>query len=485
MGDKTVIRAGYGMSTDSNNWRFFRNNWPLVSNADLQGASTFIPASSLHPLTLAPYPGLGVGIPAAVVPDLSSGNVPLPNNTGIGGFTIPFDFNRGYVHSYNLTLQRELPWGFVGEAAYVGNRAIRFLTNENINAAPAGGGNPGRPLFVRFGRNWGDVGCLCPDSNSYYDALQSKLTRRLSDGFSMGVAYTFSKAINSLDNEEVSGTFGVNGGFLFWPHPSVKDRNKALASYDRTHNLSIFGSYELPLGPGKRWAQSGILGAIVGGWQLNWLMQTMSGSMFTLFGGGAQVNAPGNQQTPDQIGPLNIIGGVGPVPGQPSCAPADLSCHYFDPSSFRAVPGTEIRFGTTGRNIIRGPGFFNLDSSIFRNFNITERVKFQFRMEMFGVTNTPHLNNPGTDCHRCRKLRGDHLDVEPGRPRYGKWRRTAGLVRSEGDILIEATCDPPFVQTCCSGGPGLDLGHRFVSSSHALFTRLVCHREPAAEFEMR
>ena len=395
-GSKTVIRGGYGMSADSNNWRFFRNNWPLISNADLQGASAFVPASSLTGETLVPYPGLGVGIPSAVVPDLSSGNVPLPNNTGIGGFTIPFDFNRGYVHSYNLTFQREF-LGFVGEAAYVGNRAIRFLTNENINAAPVGGGNAGRPLFVKFGKNWGDVGCLCPDTNSYYDALQAKLTRRLSNGFSMGVSYTLSKAINSIDNEEVGGTFGVNGGFLFWAHPSVKNRNKALASYDRTHNLSIYGGYELPFGSKKRWAQSGILGKIAGGWQVNWLMQTMSGSMITLGGGGAQVNAPGNLQTPDQIGPLTIIGGVGPVPGQPSCAPADLSCHYFDPSSFRAVPGTEIRFGTTGRNIIRGPGFFNLDGSIFRNFDITERVKFQFRMEMFGVTNTPHLNNPGTD----------------------------------------------------------------------------------------
>ncbi len=396
-GEKTVIRAGYGMSTDSNNWRFFRNNWPLVSNADLNQPSTFAPSSSLHPVSLAPYPGLFVGIPSAAVPDLSSGNVPLPNNVGIGGATIPFDFNRGYTHSYNLTVQRELPWHFVGEAAYVGNRAIRFLTNENINAAPVNGGQAGRPLFQRFGKNWGDVGCLCPDTNSYYDALQAKLNRRLVNGLSVGLSYTFSKAINSIDNEEVSGTFGVNGGFLFWAHPSVKARNKALASYDRTHNLSIYGGYELPFGKGKPWASSGIVAALAGGWQLNWLMQTMSGSMFTLFGGGTQVNAPGNQQTPDQIGPLVILGGVGPRPGQAACAPTDLSCHYFDPSSFRAVPPSEIRFGTTGRNIIRGPGFFNIDGSIFRNFNITETVKFQFRMEMFGVTNTPHLNNPGTD----------------------------------------------------------------------------------------
>jgi hypothetical protein len=255
-----------------------------------------------------------------------------------------------------------------------------------------------RPLFIKFGKNWGDVGCLCPDTNSYYDALQAKLNRRLTNGFSMGLAYTFSKAINSIDNEEVSGTFGVAGGFLFWPEPSVRNRNKSLASYDRTHNLSIYGGYELPFGKGKSWANGGgIVSALVGGWQLNWLMQTMSGSMITLTTGQAQLNAPGNQQTADQIGPLTILGGVGPRPGNPTCAPTDQSCHYFDPSSFRAVPAGQIRYGTTGRNIIRGPGFFNVDSSIFRNFNITETVKFQFRMEMFGVTNTPHLNNPGTD----------------------------------------------------------------------------------------
>jgi hypothetical protein len=61
------------------------------------------------------------------------------------------------------------------------------------------------------------------------------------------------------------------------------------------------------------------------------------------------------------------------------------------------VPGSEIRFGTVGRNTIRGPGFFNLDVGLFRDFSITERIKFQFRMEMFGATNTPHFANPGTD----------------------------------------------------------------------------------------
>jgi len=118
---KSVIRAGYGMSADSNNWRFFRNNWPLVSNADVQGSTVYYPAASLTGETLATYPGLRVGIPAVTLPDLSSGVVPLPSNTGVGGGTVPFEFRRGYVHSYNLTLQREFRQGLVAEAAYVGS----------------------------------------------------------------------------------------------------------------------------------------------------------------------------------------------------------------------------------------------------------------------------------------------------------------------------------------------------------------------------
>ena len=55
-----------------------------------------------------------------------------------------------------------------------------------------------------------------------------------------------------------------------------------------------------------------------------------------------------------------------------------------------------MRFGTTGRDIIRGPGFFDLDASIFRDFRLTERFKLQIRAECFGLTNAPHFSNPGT-----------------------------------------------------------------------------------------
>jgi hypothetical protein len=72
-----------------------------------------------------------------------------------------------------------------------------------------------------------------------------------------------------------------------------------------------------------------------------------------------------------------------------------LACSYFDPSSFTAP--TTAAFGTAGRDILRGPGFTNLDFSLFRNFKLTERFTFQFRAEAFGVTNTPHFANPNVN----------------------------------------------------------------------------------------
>jgi hypothetical protein len=393
---RIVIRGGYGMSADNNNWRFLRNNYPATTNSDVLGSTSFYPVGSLTGETLHPYPGLQAGIPAVKIPDVSSGVIPLPDNINPGN-TIPFNFRRGYIHSYNFTVQTEIA-GVMMEAAYVGTRGIRMLTSENINAAPIGGGNAGRLLNSIYHRSWGDVNALAPDANSYYDSMQIKLTRKLTGSSTIGLTYTLSKAINSDDNEEANGTITEKGGYLFWPYPEYRNRNKALASYDRTHNMTIYGIYELPFGANKRWAQRGKLKTIGEGWQVNWMLQRASGTPLTLFGSSSSINAPGNEQTVDKVAPIHILGNSGPIPGSGvTCAATDISCHYFDPTSFRTVPNGEMRFGNTGRNILRGPGFFNLDASLFRNFKINEKTTFQFRMEVFGVTNTPHLGNPGTD----------------------------------------------------------------------------------------
>src|SRR5262249_51898277 len=135
-------------------------------------------------------------------------------------------------------------------------------------------------------------------------------------------------------------------------------------------------------GHGKKFATNGFASKVFGGWQANWILSRTSGTPFTVGTSGTSVNAPGNTQTADQILPeVAILGGHGV--GQP----------YFDPNAF--APVTAVRFGSAGRNILRGPGVFNLDGSLFRTFRMTERFALQFRAECFGVTNTPQFANPG------------------------------------------------------------------------------------------
>jgi hypothetical protein len=158
-------------------------------------------------------------------------------------------------------------------------------------------------------------------------------------------------------------------------------RNKALASYDRTQNFEAYTVYDLPFGKSKRWLTHGVGAAILGGWSVNSILSRMSGTPFSVSSSGTSVNAPGNSQTADQVlASVQILGGHGP------------NSPYFNPAAF--APVTAVRFGTSGRDILRGPGIFNLDASLIREFSLREHLKLQFRAEAFGLTNTPQFSNP-------------------------------------------------------------------------------------------
>lgn len=357
--EKTVLRAGYGISIDPNSFRNMRDAYPVTISSQVSGLTTFQAAGSLR-----------TGIPPIIGPDLSQGLIDLPPT--IGTQTFPRVFNRGYIQSFNFTVQRDVGAGFSAQAAYVGSRAIRQTANVNINAAGPGGGNPGRALFPRSGRI-ANINMLTPFNTSNYNALQTQLTRRMQSGSQFGVSYTWSKAISYADNSD-SG--------LTWHWVPMWGRNRAPANFDRTHNLQIYGVQELPFGRGKRWATQGPAAWIAGGWQINGTLTALSGSPFTVGSIATSVNAPGNTQTADQVRPdVKILGQVG------------RGNSYFDPNAF--APVTAVRFGNSGRNILRGPGLVNLDASLFRTFHFSERFGLQFRAEVFNVSNTPAFNNPG------------------------------------------------------------------------------------------
>jgi hypothetical protein len=357
--DKTVVRSGFGISIDPNSFRYLRDAYPATISTAYSGANSTTAAGTLR-----------AGLPEIVGPDLNQSVFSLPAT--VNTTTFPQKFDRGYIESYNFTIQRDAGAGFNVQAAYVGSRAIRQTVIQNINAAGPGGGNNGRALFPQFGRT-ANVSYFTPFNTAYYNGFQFQATRRIK-GSMIGLSYTLSRSIDYADDQD-SG--------LTWNWVPMLQRNKAVAGFDRTHNLQLYGDWELPFGRNKHWGQHGVANAIAGGWQVNWIMSRMSGTPFTVGTSATSVNSPGNSQTADQALPtVAILGGHGL--GEP----------YFDPLAF--APVTAVRFGSTGRNILRGPGSFNLDASLFRNFRMTERYMLQFRAEVFGATNTPQFNNPGT-----------------------------------------------------------------------------------------
>jgi hypothetical protein len=359
--DKTVVRTGYGISVDPITFKNMRDAYPATISSQFSGNSSWEAAGSLR-----------TGIPAVIGPDISQGLLDLP--AALQTTTFPTDYRRGYIQSFNFTVQREM-WGGVSvQAGYVGSRAIRQTVIRNLNNAGPGGGNPGRALY-NPGNRIGTINFFTPFNTAQYDSLQTVITKRLAGQSQLGMSYTWSKAIGYADNSD-SG--------LTWNWAPMLERNRAVANFDRTHNFNLYGVYELPFGRGQKWANQGIASWLLGGWQLNGIFSATGGQPFTVTSAGTSVNAPGNTQTADQVKPeVQILGGVG------------RGATWFDPMAF--MPVTDVRFGNSGRNILRGPGRVNLDASVFRNFRLTERVTAQFRAEAFGATNTPQFSNPGAN----------------------------------------------------------------------------------------
>jgi carboxypeptidase family protein/TonB-dependent receptor-like protein len=360
LGDKSVLRAGYGLTRDPYEaMELIRANYPILIQVKRESPDGLTPTGSLSQ-----------GVPPLQVPAENTGILDIPSDYAWGGY--PTKLNRGYIQSWNLTFQRELPWSFTGQVGYVATRSIRQLGLVDINAGQViGAGDEGKPLLARFGRTASTV-LLEPVGNGRYDSLQVQLQRRFTAGLSLNVSYTWGKAISP--NENSSFTPNVQA-------VAYMSRNRALTSTDRTHNLGITNVWEIPLGKGRRWLNdNGVLSRILGGWQVNNMISVMSGVPFTVLADDTSLNLPGSNQTADQVKAVQKLGGVGR--GTP----------YYDPTAFADV--TAARFGNTGYNMLRGPGLFNWDFGLTREFPLSKAVKLQLRLEAFNLTNTPHLALP-------------------------------------------------------------------------------------------
>jgi len=205
-----------------------------------------------------------------------------------------------------------------------------------------------------------------------------KLTRRLDKGLSLLVGYTFSK---STDNG--SGIRTLDGDTLFPQDSFCLQCEWGTSVFDVRHRFVSSILYELPFGNGKSMMKEGLGSALLGGWQLSAIINKSSGFPRTMYTGTDNSQTGGGQDRPNSTGISPIL-----PAGQQSIL------QWFNKAAY--VPNALGTWGNVGRNTIVGPGIFNIDGSIIRNFRLPSNKSVQFRLEAFNVLNRPIWGDPNT-----------------------------------------------------------------------------------------
>ncbi|MBI3652831.1 MAG: TonB-dependent receptor [Acidobacteria bacterium] len=382
-GDKrSVIRGGYQIGYDS----FFNN---IASNAQTSApnvvatnlAST---VSTANPRGLANVSG---ALPLA----------PRPLSPFDSQVLVVKNLVNPYYQRWSLGVQRELPGSFLLDVSYVGSKGTKLFINEDLNplvpaalrVTPAGytGATSGRLDNLQGSRLIRTNG-----GSSSYHSGQLFVQRRFANGFTMSAAYTYSKLIDNA-----SEVFGVanNNQPQQAAVPSIlggQARERGVSLFDRTHRASFTYVYELP------WMrdQKGVLGRVVGGWQIAGITTFESGAPLTVSNGQDADSIGGNLDRPD----FNPNGRFG-VRAVPS---ASSPTGYVNPDNnnapinrsdamFIGIAANSGRTGNLGRNTLRTPGINNTNLTLTKRVAITEGSRIEFRTEFFNVFNHPQFTN--------------------------------------------------------------------------------------------
>ncbi len=274
------------------------------------------------------------------------------------------DFKLPYIQQWNLALQQRLPGRQQITISYVGSKGTGLAQGVDLNQPVPGDG------AVSSRRRWPEhAAVLVNHSRGHYSyhSLQTTLVRRFSGGHYQ-LAYTYSHCI---DDRSIGGTPIDNLALA-----------KGNCGFDLRQNLRATWGWELPFGRGKAAGGniSPALNHFVGGWQLNGGVSLYSGLPFSVAAGSNTLN--------------NGVGGVRADRLSDGNLPNDRRTvwRWFDTDAF-ADPGFRL-YGNAGVNILEGPGTRQIDLSIFKHFQVTEKVRLQFRAEFFNAFNTPQFNNP-------------------------------------------------------------------------------------------
>jgi len=320
---------------------------------------------------------------------VSGGSVDNPGGVG-GAAVLPFGmtaidkvFNHPTAYTYSAGVQRELPWNFIVDAAYVGRRGLYLQRERNINQLAPGTvqANPGvNVAALRPYKGYGVIRLSENAGYSKYNSLQIGVDRRYTKGFSFGLAYTLGKSEDNASSKRdvVFNSYDDSG---FWG-PS---------SFDRRHVLNFHYIYDLPFLK----EQKNLVSRVLGGWQVSGSTFMRSGTPLwvtrtdDIAGVGDAFAQPWNQVGDPAQGANQAFSG-----GVVSGTAVDQN-FWFNPAAFaKPAAGT---FGNAPRNRIYGPGQYQWDIAVFKNVGISGPRSVQFRAEIFNFLNHPNWSNPSSD----------------------------------------------------------------------------------------
>ena len=390
--EKTAVRGGYGLFYDvlgpnriSVNQTGYSRVTALVPSLD--NGRSFI-------ATLAdPFPG-------GLLEPVGSG-LGLMTNVGLG-VSLPYvgEVSTPRTHRWSLGMQRELPWSFLIEGTYVGSYSESLPVTVDLNSVPSqyfstspvrdndtnnfltqqvpnpfagllpgtnlNGANVSRSQLLRPYPQFTGVSSAQTIGTSDYTSFQSRIERRMANGFTVQVAYTWSKTVTEMNYLNSFDT----------------ELERVVGPFDRTHVFVTSGIVEMPYGQGRRWGRdlNAFVDGVLGGWQVSYLFRSQSGAPLGfgnfLFAQGATIGdvvLPGGQRDENR---------------------------WFNVDAFNRVSGQQlvsnVRTQPSRFDEVRGPGYAVLDLGLLKNVNLGSRLRLQLRAELYNALNRANLNNPNT-----------------------------------------------------------------------------------------
>jgi len=358
----TVIRGGYGI---------------FYSSYEAGPLSIPNPGNNPPFFEQANYNSVSAIQPNAIVNNLSQGFPldALSNPSLPSVFALDPRFSNPYVQHWQLSVQQELGWNTVWEVAYAGSKGTRLYEFRQANPVTPTSDPNANYANLRPRPYLGDFSLWCSCNSSTYHSLQTKIEKRFSNDLSFLTAFTYGKSIDEVS----TASLGFHGGGYArnWNHPEWE---KGPSDFDQKFRFVNSVTYILPIGKGKRLlgGLNGVGNALLGGWELQGIQSATSGVPLTINASIGESNTNGDSEER----PNRVAG----VPLYPSSQDASL---WFNPAAFTATAfGT---LGNAGRNIIYSAPQVSIDSSLFKDFAIRERIKVQFRSEFFNMLNHPNF----------------------------------------------------------------------------------------------